>query len=228
MNFLKYYQKLDDAISYLFSSVSNEKKLLKDNLKKREIIYVDIGTNVGNYLEFIKKNFKTRQVFCFEPIESLFKELNLKYITKKDKIYNIALSDKETKKFFYIYEIPSQSSFYIQNDTYKSVQKIKKKLKIKTQVFDNIFNKNLKIDFCKIDAQGEDLKILRGMKRNLKNGNIKLIKVEICFPLMHKDATDSYLDILNFLKKFNYNLFSITKIKYKNNHILFMDAFFKK
>ena len=125
MNFLKYYQKLDDAISYLFSSVSNEKKLLKDNLKKREIIYVDIGTNVGNYLEFIKKNFKTRQVFCFEPIESLFKELNLKYITKKDKIYNIALSDKETKKFFYIYEIPSQSSFYIQNDTYKSVLKDK-------------------------------------------------------------------------------------------------------
>ena len=26
----------------------------------------------------------------------------------------------------------------------------------------------------------------------------------------------------------NYNLFSITKIKYKNNHILFLDAFFKK
>ena len=198
MNLLKYYQKLDDAISYLFSSVSNEKELLKENLKKREIIYVDIGTNVGNYLEFIKKNFKTRQVFCFEPIESLFKELNLKYITKKDKIYNIALSDKETKKFFYIYEIPSQSSFYIQNDTYKSVQKIKKKLKIKTQVFDNIFNKNLKIDFCKIDAQGEDLKILRGMKRNLKNGNIKLLKVEICFPLMHRNAKDSYLDILTF------------------------------
>ena len=228
MNLLKYYQKLDDAISYLFSSVSNEKELLKENLKKREIIYVDIGTNVGNYLEFIKKNFKTRQVFCFEPIESLVKELSSKLITEKDKIYNVALSDKEKKKIFNIYEIPSQSSFYIQNDTYKSVQKIKKKIKIKTQVFDNIFNKNLKIYFCKIDAQGEDLNILKGMKKNLKNGNIKLLKVEICFPLMHKNAKDSYLDILTFLKKFNYNLFSITKIKYKNNHILFLDAFFKK
>ncbi len=228
MNLLKYYQKLDDAISYLFSSVSNEKNLLKNNLKNREIIYVDIGTNVGNYLEFIKKNFKTRQVFCFEPIESLAKQLNSNFITKKDKIYNIALSNKEKKKFFYIYEIPSQSSFYIQNDTYKSVQKIKKKIKIKTKVFDNIFNKNQKIDFCKIDAQGEDLNILKGMKKNLKNGNIKLLKVEICFPLMHKNTRDSYLDILNFLKKFDYNLFSITKIKYKNNHILFLDAFFKK
>ena len=75
MNFLKYYQQLDDAITYLLSSVSNEKKLLKDNLKKKEIIYVDIGTNVGNYLNYIKKNFKIKKIYCFEPIESLAKEL---------------------------------------------------------------------------------------------------------------------------------------------------------
>ena len=228
MKFLKFYQKLDDAISYLFSSVSNEKKLLKNNLKNKEIIYIDIGTNVGNYLEFIKKNFKTKKVFCFEPIESLTKELDTFLNKSKDKIFNIALSNKEKKKTFYIYEIPSQSSFYKHNDTYKSIQKIKKKIRLKTRIFDKIFNKNLKIDFCKIDAQGEDLKILKGMKKNLKNGNIKLLKVEMCFPLMHKNINDSYLDTLNFLKKFNYNLFSITKIKFKNNHILFMDAFFKK
>ena len=228
MNLLKYYQKLDDAISYLFSSVGNEKKLLEDNLKNREIIYVDIGTNVGNYLEFVKKNFKTRQVFCFEPIESLNKEIISHLSSKIDKIYNFALSDTEKKKIFNIYEISSQSSFYKQNDTYKSIQKIKKKLKIKTQVFDKIFNKNLKIDFCKIDAQGEDFKILKGMRNNLKKGNIKLLKVEIGFPIHYKDVQNNYLDILNYLKKFNYNLFSITKIKYKNNHILFMDAFFKK
>ena len=228
MNFLKYYQKLDDAISYLFSSVSNEKKLLKDNLKNREIIYVDIGTNVGNYLEFMKKNFKTKKVFCFEPIESLTKELNPFLNKSKDKIFNIALSDKEKKKTFYIYEIPSQSSFYKKSNTYKSIQKIKKKIKIKTQTFDKIFNKNLKIDFCKIDAQGEDFKILKGMKYNLKKGNIKLLKIEIGFPLHYEKVPNSYLDILNYLKKYNYNLFSITKIKYQNNHILFMDAFFKK
>ena len=228
MNLLKYYQKLDDAISYLFSSVSNEKKLLKDNLKKREIIYVDIGTNVGNYLEFIKKNFKTKKVFCFEPIESLTEKLNPFLNKSKDKIFNIALSDKEKKKTFYIYEIPSQSSFYKKSKTYKSIQKIKKKIKIKTQTFDKIFNKNLKIDFCKIDAQGEDFKILKGMKNNLTKGNIKLLKIEIGFPLHYEKVPNSYLDILNYLKEYNYNLFSITKIKYQNNHILFMDAFFKK
>ena len=66
------------------------------------------------------------------------------------------------------------------------------------------------------------------MKNNLKKGNIKLLKIEIGFPLHYEKVPNSYLDILNYLKKYNYNLFSITKIKYQKNHILFMDAFLKK
>ena len=228
MNLLKYYQKLDDAITYLFSSVSNEKKLLKDILKKKEIVYVDIGTNVGNYLNFIQKMFKTKKAYCFEPILELCKNLENNNKNKNLKIFNCSLSDERKYKNFYIYEIPSQSSFYRQKETYSSIQKIKKKIKIKTDIFDRIFNKNLKIDYCKIDAQGEDFKILKGMKQNLKKGNIKLLKVEISFPSMHKNMSSSYLDIFNYLAKFNYELFSISKIKYKNNSILFMDAFFRK
>ena len=59
MSLLKYYQKLDDAVAYLLSSTISEKKLLKQFFKHKEITFVDIGTNVGNYLNFIQKNFKT-------------------------------------------------------------------------------------------------------------------------------------------------------------------------
>ena len=228
MNLLKYYQKIDDAISYLFSSVSDEKRLLKEFFKNKEINYVDIGANVGNYLEFIKKNFKIKKAYCFEPISDLHSLLINKNKNNNFKFFNYALSNQVKNKKFYVYEIPSQSSFYKQKETYSSIQKIKKTLNIKTYVFDKIFDKNLKIDFCKIDAQGEDYKILQGMKQNLKKGNIKLLKVEICFPGMHRNVIGSYLDILNYLNKFDYQLFSISKIKYKNNSILFLDAFFKK
>ena len=34
---LKYYQKLDDAISYLSSSVCDEKKLIKSIFKKKKL-----------------------------------------------------------------------------------------------------------------------------------------------------------------------------------------------
>ena len=172
MDFLKYYQQIDDAFSYLFSSVSNERKLLKENLNN-EIVYIDIGTNVGNYLNFVKRNFKIKQVYCFEPISGLAKELEKNiFDIKIKKIFNCALSDTAKNRKFFLCDISSQSSFYKQNKTYSSVQKIKKTISVDTKVFDKIFNKNLKIDFCKIDAQGEDYNILKGMKTNLKRGNI--------------------------------------------------------
>ena len=34
--------------------------------------------------------------------------------------------------------------------------------------FDEFFSKNQQIDFCKIDVQGEEVKVLEGMKNNLK------------------------------------------------------------
>ena len=49
---LKYYQKLDDAISYLAGSFCNEKKLIKSILGNKKICYIDIGTNLGSYIDF--------------------------------------------------------------------------------------------------------------------------------------------------------------------------------
>ena len=71
MSLLKYYQKLDDAVAYLLSSTISEKKLLKQFFNDKEITFVDIVTNVGNYLDFIQKNFKIKKAYCFEPIPEL-------------------------------------------------------------------------------------------------------------------------------------------------------------
>ena len=228
MNILKLYQKVDDALAYLMSSVCNEKKLLKKNIKKREIVYVDIGTNVGNYVEFVNKIFKIKTLYCFEPQIDLIKNLEEITYVKKKFIYPFALSNVEKIKNFYQYDIASQSSFHKQVNNYNSLQKVRKIHKIKTSTFDKVFNKDLKIDFCKVDAQGEDYNILKGMEKNLKKGNIKILKVEVCFTRMYEKTGSSYLDILNFLSKLNYNLISISKIKYVKNELLFMDAFFKK
>ena len=228
MNFLKLYQKIDDALSYLLSSVCNEKKLLKENIKKKEIVFVDVGTNVGNYVDFVNKIFKIKTLYCFEPQKELIQNLEKISFAKKKYIFPFALSNTKKIKNFYQYDIASQSSFHKQVNNYNSLQKVRKVNKIKTSTFDEIFSKNLKIDFCKIDAQGEDFNILQGMKKNLKKGNIKLLKVEVCFPRMYRKTGSSYLEILNFLRELNYNLISISKIKYVKNELLFMDAFFRK
>ena len=228
MNFLKLYQKLDDTVSYLLSSVCNEKKLLKEHIKKEKIVLVDIGTNVGSYVDFVSKSFEIKTLYCFEPQERLAQDLEkISYVEKKY-ILPFALSNVEKIKKFYEYNVSSQSGFYKINNGYSSLQQIKKIKKIKTKVFDKVFDKNLKIDLCKVDTEGEDFNVLKGMKKNLKKGNINLLKVEMNFFSIRSNVKNTYLDIFNYLEELNYNFISISKTKYVNNKLLLMDAYFKK
>ena len=223
---LKYYQKLDDAISYLFSSVSNEKKLLKNIFDNKKIFYVDIGTNEGNYVGFLSNILNIKKIVTFEPIKKLNDKISERYSNLKIDNFNYALSNKKGTRIFYQYNISSQSSFYEQNNLFKSLKKLKKKFKIKTIKFDDFFNKNQVIDFCKIDVQGEEMNVLKGMKKNLNNKKIKLIKVELSFIERYQDVKPNFYDIIGFLNKYKYKLISISKIKYRNEKILLMDAFF--
>ena len=223
---LKYYQKIDDALSYLLSSVCDEKKLIKDLFKKSKITYVDIGTNEGNFLDFLLKFCNFNKIICFEPIEQLANKLRGKFNNKKIEINNEALSNKSSSRKFYEYQISSQSSLYKQNDIFKSLKNLKNISTIKTRSFDQIFKGKKKIDFCKIDVQGEEVKVLQGMKQNLKLKNIKLIKIEISFIERYQGSKSNFFEIISYLIKFNYHLVSISKIKYQNNKILLMDAYF--
>lgn len=225
--FLRYYQKLDDAISYLFSSNINEKKLLQKIFKKKKIVLVDIGANEGNYIDLISKNLKIKKIFCFEPIKELSDKIQNRYSDNNLIISNLALSNKKSKRNFYQYSISSTSSLYKQNNLYKSLKKLKNIKKIQTSTFDNIFKKNLKIDICKIDVQGEDYKVIIGMKNNLKKKNIRVLKIELSLEKFYEKTESNFYEILFFLKSLNYQLISISKIKYKDEKITFMDAYFE-
>ena len=225
--FLKYYQKIDDALSYLLSSVSNEKKLIQNIFKKKNIVYVDIGTNEGNFLDFLSSFCNFKKIICFEPIKELTDKIDTKKYSNKILIHNIALSNNNSIKNFYQYDISSQSSLYQQNNLFKSLKKLKKKIRVKTVKFDDKFNDHRNIDFCKIDVQGEELNVLKGMKKNLTNKKITLIKIEISFIERYRGSKSNFLSIINYLSKFGYYLISISKIKYLKNEILLMDAYFQ-
>ena len=225
--FLKYYQKIDDVISYLLSSVSNEKKLIQNIFKKKNTIYADIGTNEGNFLDFLSSFCNFKKIICFEPIKELTDKIDIKKYSNKILIYNIALSNNNSTKNFYQYDISSQSSLYQQNNLFKSLKKLKKKFKVKTIKFDDKFKNYRNIDFCKIDVQGEEWNVLQGMKKSLINKKIKLIKIEISFIERYRGSKSNFLSIINYLSKFGYYLISISKIKYQKNKILLMDAYFQ-
>jgi len=126
---LKYYQKIDEAISYLLSSAVDEKKLLKSMLNKKKITIVDIGSNEGNFIDFLNNIFLFKKVFCFEPIKELSEKIKKKYLSKNMIVSNTALSNKTGKSLFYQYSVTSTSSLYKQNNTYKYLKIYTKLLK---------------------------------------------------------------------------------------------------
>ena len=101
------------------------------------------------FLIFVNDNFELKNVFCFEPIKDLSENLKQKFKEKNFHINQIALSNKKSLKKFYEYEISSQSSLYKQNDTFKSLKKLKKISKVRTMSFDNFFQKINKLIFVK-------------------------------------------------------------------------------
>ena len=100
---LKYYQKLDDAINYLAASFCNEKKLIKSIIGDKKICYVDIGTNQGSYIDFLRSFYSFKKIYSFEPIPELSEKINENYSNFNIKTFKIALSNTNKKKIFYQY-----------------------------------------------------------------------------------------------------------------------------
>ena len=224
INFLKLYQKFDDIISYLFSNTVNEKKFLKSYFKNKKIIVIDIGSNYGNFIDLVINNLNIKKIYAFEPSTFCFNYLKENYSMNNIKIINIALSNLKKRKKFFESEILSQSSLY--NRKNKFIKKIKNKsiYYVQTNTLDSFYKKNKSdeiYDLVKIDAEGEDFKIINGMKFLLKNFKVKLLKIEI-----ENYKKNSLKNIILFMGKFNYKLISISKTKYSSNRLYLLDVYF--
>ena len=93
---------------------------------------------------------------------------------------------------------------------------------VKCIYLDNFCKKNKLnyiFDILKIDCEGEDYNILKGSKKLLKKKRIRLVKIEI-------ENNYKLIEIINFMKKYDYNLITITKSKFFKNKLVFFDAYF--
>ena len=224
INFLKLYQKFDDIISYLFSNTVNEKKFLKSYFKNKKIIVIDIGSNYGNFIDLVINNLNIKKIYAFEPSTVCFNYLKENYSMNNIKIINIALSNLKKRKKFFESEILSQSSLYNRKNIFIGKIKNKSIYYVQTNTLDSFYKKNKSdeiYDLVKIDAEGEDFKIINGMKFLLKNFKVKLLKIEI-----ENYKKNSLKNIILFMGKFNYKLISISKTKYSSNRLYLLDVYF--
>ena len=185
--------------------------------------FIDIGSNIGYFSLLASILVKMNgRVIAFEPIKKLYKQIKFsKKINSYNniKIYNFGLSDKNIKEKIYIQEKNiASSSIYKKNILNFSFFRgfiFKKLFETKNLIkFENIVLKKLdnlikcKVDFIKIDVEGEEYPALLGMKQILKKYKPKLI-IEINNFVLKKNYSVKIYEFLYKLKYdiyFNYNL----------------------
>tara|TARA_B100000900_G_scaffold256994_1_gene219013 strand:- start:129 stop:845 length:717 start_codon:yes stop_codon:yes gene_type:complete len=196
----------------------HKKKILVD-------IFFDIGSHMGTYTDLVLKNNPDLKAFLFEPQIDVYNKVKIKYQNKKNiKIFNLGISDQETTREININMHDLTSSFSNFNEESKYLKfKAKlygttidnmsyKKEKVKTILLDDfILKENLNsIDLIKIDTEGHELEVLKGLKKKI--GIVKNILIEF----HHRDVFSDYKpsEIHDFLIHNNFELIKVFKFPF--------------
>lgn len=172
----------------LIDKFIHQKKILK-YLKKENIhinTWLDVGSHRGLYTDLIVDNFKIKKGYLFEPQKKIFRFIRKKYKNCKNIYsYNCAISNINKKQKIYINKHDLTSSLTQINEK-NLYLKIKAKLfggKLKDMItnqylvntitLSNFLNqKKIKqIDLIKVDTEGHELNVLKGLQ-----GKIKFVK----------------------------------------------------
>ncbi len=198
--------------------------LKREKLRNLEIFF-DVGGHYGETIVLFNKHFKINNIFCFEasPINYLVLKKKIKKLNNsKIKLYNFALGDKQGEtEFNQAFETQSSTLLKINNDS-KYLDRKRKILSLKgDRYFEKTFKINMiklksfirensitKIDFLKIDTEGYDFNVIKGLEDDISK--VKYIYFEHHFHDMFKKE-HKFSDINNYLKKNNFE--KIFKIK---------------
>jgi len=217
-----------------FIDTQNKKKIInffKKKLNKKPLIIIDIGAHIGETINLFYNNFTIENILAFEANPIVFKKLEkkIKKINNKNKIslFNLGLGDKEENKVLSIFNDTSSSTY---NTIDEKTEYYKRKKKFLSLFSKNILQKKIStnilplskinqvndlknIDILKIDTEGYELNILKGIYKDHFN-KIKYIYFEHHYDLMIK-KNYKYSDIKIFLNKNNFYLAFKIKMKFR-------------
>jgi len=186
-----------------FGSVEKEFALIKPIIGNNVKTLIDIGANKGAYSDVLIKNYPNSNILIFEPQKYLYDILLKKYSGQNNiKLFNIALDESEKETLLIKgFEGDGEASIYKRKHL-KNNKNLKEKVLCKR--LDQIILED-KINFIKLDVEGNKMSVLKGMEKIMKN--IKVLQIE--FGGTWIDSRFFYRDLFDFLKERNFLLYRI-------------------
>ncbi len=227
-----FYSKLIISILNLLDFF--QKKQIINLFKKKfnnQIVVFDVGAHYGETIKLFLDKLNVKKIYSFEASPLNFKVLkknSSKYQNDKVEIFNSGLGEKISTEFI---NQTLESSSSTMNDLNKKSKYLKKKLKILKIKNDNKFyqkfqvkiftldyfikkNKIDYIDLLKIDTEGYEFKVLKGLSDY--SHKVKLVYFEHHYDdMIIKNYT--FGDIHDLLKKKNFKMIKKSKMMFRKS-----------
>jgi len=177
------------------------------NIIKENDVFVDIGAHVGIHALVVAKELKLTggkgKVIAFEPTNDSFSSLQHNCLLNNLTIeaYNLALGDKKERT-----EIFGDRKWGKHDAAVRSLFGDGEVVQnVYMDTFDNwIIDKNIdQINVVKMDVEGAEYKVLKGMVNTLRNMKPQYLIIEIKHSLLFK-ANIEIKDIFEILNNLNY------------------------
>jgi FkbM family methyltransferase len=195
------------VLNYETDAVSGESRFLKKLLKGRSgCVVFDVGANVGDYSRKVFQANPQVVVYAFEPHPTTYSVLANNIRRPNFYPVNAAAGEKQGAASLFDYEARDGSSHAsLYKDVIENIHKAKS-IEYKVKVIDlDTFavGKNIdKIDLLKIDTEGNELSVLKGILHYINSGKIGAIHFE--FNEMNVSSRTYFRDFWELLPNYDF------------------------
>lgn len=182
-----------------------EMNFLLDNLNELST-FIDVGANIGVYTLLAASKIKKGKIFSFEidprALKNLYENIRLNDLGNRVEVIEKVVSDKNGYESF-VFSKESEVSHILTDE--KENKNISKIASIKLDDF--IDSRKIRfVDFLKIDVEGAEYKVLKGLSKTLKGKRVGMILFELNSNLTRYGAGSN--DVFNLLSGFGYKVYS--------------------
>jgi FkbM family methyltransferase len=181
-------------------------KNIYKEIKKGDIV-IDIGANIGYYVLIESKIVgKKGKVYAIEPVPKNFEMLKKNIEINKCsniEMFELAIGDKKC-----LSEINLSSRCNWSSMIYLKEADVKEKINVNVNTLDNFIKDKKYPNFIRMDVEGYEYNILKGMESIFKNKKPLKIFIELHPHIMKRKKT---LFVLNTLKNNGFEIRSINK-----------------
>lgn len=185
---------------------------IKDKLVGNNIIFFDIGANLGQTIKKMRYHFSNAKIYAFEPSINCFNSISEKFVDTNLSIHNTAVGSNSGNLEFNEYSWSALNSLL--KRAYGTA-KIMETYLVEVITIDDFCSKNKipYINLLKTDTEGYELNVLKGASNLMKQNKIQFVYVEIFFNENYVGQS-SFGDIYNFLLENRFELVRFYDILY--------------